>query len=402
VGFVSADFRDKATMYLSLQHFRLFRAHNLTTVAYSSMEGQGPWREAVRSSVDRFVDTRRLSSDELQRQIAADAIDVLVNMDGYSNSGFRDERIFASRLAPVTASWFVYAGTSGSSNIDYIITDRVTVPMDHAAWYSEKLIYLPVSAFPSSHGAHFPASFGQPQGPQAAALERQRHGLPAGAFVMASFNNLLKLDPELFTVWLKLLDRIPGSVLWLLRTPREAEDSLRWHAMRAGADLDRLVFSDFLPSPAEHFLRVRLADVVLDTTVYGAHTGAVDAVWAGVPLVTCAGPGCVGPGLPPSAGEGMAARVGASLLTAAGCPELIAADLDGYAALVERLAAEAAFAADVRRKLQTAGRAALGDAHRYVERFVRGLHLAFENWLAGNAPRHLWVAPASGSPPPTG
>lgn len=388
VGFVSADFRQKATTYLCKEHFRFFDRDAVEVFIYSSTPDENPpstWRRDILDHADHFVDIARMPVDEASARIRSDKIDILVNMDGYSNEGMRSD-VFATRNAPVQLSWFVYIGSMGSQYVDYIVTDKVASPPQHEAWYSEKFLYLPESFFPVSH------AFLYPEVGDAAGAERRRlrakYGLPKDGFVLASFNKFIKLDKHLWEVWMDLLKAIPGSTLWLLKNPTGAEAHLRAHAKEQGVDPARIVFLDFVKTSEEHFARIHLADVILDTTVYGAHTGAADAIWAEVPFVTCVG-ACMPEGVDPVNADGMAARVGGSLLAGVRTPELIAGSLDEYRDLVLRLHADPAFRQDVRRKLRE------GKQHlhpkAYAEHFTNALLLAWRHFLGGKERAHLWA-----------
>ena len=388
VGFVSADFRQKATTYLCKEHFRFFNRDAVEVFIYSSTPDENPpstWRQDILDHADHFVDITRMPVDEASARIRSDKIDILLNMDGYSNEGMRSD-VFATRNAPVQLSWFVYIGSMGSQYIDYIVTDKVASPPQHEAWYSEKFLYLPESFFPVSH------AFLYPEVGDAAGAERRRlrvkYGLPKDGFVLASFNKFIKLDKHLWEVWMNLLKAIPGSTLWLLKNPTGVEAHLRAHAKEQGVDPARIVFLDFVKTSEEHFARIHLADVILDTTVYGAHTGAADAIWAEVPFVTCVG-ACMPEGVDPVNADGMAARVGGSLLAGVRTPELIAGSLDEYHDLVLRLHADPTFRQDVRRKLRE------GKQHlhpkAYAEHFTNALLLAWRHFLGGKERAHLWA-----------
>ena len=388
VGFVSADFRQKATTYLCKEHFRFFDRDAVEVFIYSSTPDENPpstWRRDILDHADHFVDIARMPVDEASARIRSDKIDILVNMDGYSNEGMRSD-VFATRNAPVQLSWFVYIGSMGSQYVDYIVTDKVASPPQHEAWYSEKFLYLPESFFPVSHAFLYP-EVGDAAGDERRRL-RAKYGLPKDGFVLASFNKFIKLDKHLWEVWMDLLKAIPGSTLWLLKNPTGAEAHLRAHAKEQGVDPARIVFLDFVKTSEEHFARIHLADVILDTTVYGAHTGAADAIWAEVPFVTCVG-ACMPEGVDPVNADGMAARVGGSLLAGVRTPELIAGSLDEYRDLVLRLHADPAFRQDVRRKLRE------GKQHlhpkAYAEHFTNALLLAWRHFLGGKERAHLWA-----------
>jgi predicted O-linked N-acetylglucosamine transferase (SPINDLY family) len=272
--------------------------------------------------------------------------------------------IFAERAAPIQVGYLGYAGTSGADYIDYIIGDAVVLPFTHQPCYSERIVQLPDSFFACDT-----------QRPIASrAPTRREAGLPEQGFVFCCFNNAAKLQPAMFDLWMRLLDAVPGSVLWLSPKQASAERNLRREAQRRGIAPQRLVFAAREAKMADHLARHRLADLFLDTLPYNAHATASDALWAGLPVLTCLG-------------GGFAARVAASLLTAAGLPELATASLADYEALALRLAGDAALLGELRQRL---------DRHR-------GSHPLFDT---ARLCRHLeaayttmWQTAHQGAPP---
>jgi predicted O-linked N-acetylglucosamine transferase (SPINDLY family) len=226
--------------------------------------------------------------------------------------------LLAYRPSPLQVSFLGYPGTlggaPGASLCDYLVSDRFVTPLSAAADYSEALACLPHSYQP--HGRH---------GEIGVAPSRLEAGLPLDGPVFCCFNQAYKFTPEVFDIWCRLLAQTPGSVLWLLRNP-VAEGNLRREAMQRGVAPHRLVFADDLPQAA-HLGRLQLADLVLDTLPYNAHTTASDALWAGVPLLTCAG-------------STFASRVAGSLLHAVGLGQLVTHSLHDYAELATALAAD--------------------------------------------------------------
>jgi predicted O-linked N-acetylglucosamine transferase (SPINDLY family) len=241
------------------------------------------------------------------------------------------------------------------------------IPAADEAWYTEKVARLPDSYQPNSNR------------PEAAATpSRASLGLPENAFVFCSFNNHYKITPDIFAVWMRLLDKMPGSVLWLLTLQDTPQANLRAEARKHGIDPARLVFAGYAP-PSDHLARLRQADLFLDTLYYNAHTTASDALWMGLPLVTCRG-------------RTFAARVAASLLQAADLPELVTEDLAGYEALALRLAREEDLLRAVRDRIARAAASALFDQ----DRFLRHLEAAYETMVdlarCGEKPRSFTVA----------
>jgi predicted O-linked N-acetylglucosamine transferase (SPINDLY family) len=210
-----------------------------------------------------------------------------------------------------------YPGTLGHERLaDYIIGDPIVTPLDAPEGYSETLALMPNCYQPNDRNR-----------PISAAPPRAAEGLPEDAFIFCSFNQSYKIIPEVFELWCKLLSAVPGSVLWLLESPQGAMDNLRREARVRNIDPQRLIFAGRKPL-AEHLGRLQLADLALDTFPYGSHTTGSDALWAGVPLIT-------------RPGNTFASRVAASLLTAAGLPELITDTWEAYFALALELANDA-------------------------------------------------------------
>jgi predicted O-linked N-acetylglucosamine transferase (SPINDLY family) len=256
--------------------------------------------------------------------------------------------------------------------MDYIVADPVLVPPGSEGFYTEQLVRLPNSYMPSD-----------PTRPIAERpMTRAEWGLPEDGFVFCSFVTNYKIMPDVFGAWMRLLDQVPGSVLWLRKGQEEARENLRAAAAGHGIDPDRLVFAGFADL-ADHFARYRLADLFLDTFPYGAHTTANDALWAGLPVLTMAG-------------RCYHSRVAASLLNAVGLPELVTDSLAGYEALALELARDPARLAAITARLRASRDASpLFD----MPRWTRDLERAFAHMAgrarAGLLPEGLDLAPAA-------
>ena len=252
-------------------------------------------------------------------------LDIAIDLKGYT----RQSRpgLFALRLAPVQIAYLGYPGTMGADFIDYLIADPVVIPDGEKRFYTEKLLFLPNSYQPNDNRREIAQ----------AGSSRADFGLPGDGFVFCCFNQNYKITPREFDIWMRLLGRVDGSVLWLLRSNEWAEANLRREARARGIDPDRLVFAGKLPH-GEHLARHAHADLFLDTFNVNAHTTASDALWAGLPIVT-------------RAGRQFAARVAASLLAAVGLPELIAGTDEAYEALALDLATDPDRLAAIRAKL---------------------------------------------------
>jgi predicted O-linked N-acetylglucosamine transferase (SPINDLY family) len=366
LGYLSSDFHSHATAYLAAELFELHDRSRFEVVGYSyGPEERSPMRERLTRAFDRFVDLRALPDSAAARAIAGDGVDILVELKGYTLRA--RPGIAALRPAPVQVSYLGYPGTMGAEFIDYLVGDRFVTPASDAARYSEKLVLLPHSYQVNDRRRAI--------GPTPSRAEL---GLPGQGLVFCSFNQVYKILPPVFDAWMRMLAAVPGSVLWLLEPNRWAPHNLRREAAARGVDPQRLLFSP--PVPLEsHLARMRAADLFLDTFPCNAHTTASDALWAGLPLLTCAG-------------DTFASRVAGSLLRAVGMDELVTASLEDYEALGIRLARDRGALSAMRARLaQQRESAPLFD----TPRFVRGLESAYEEmWrlhVSGASPRLIEV-----------
>ncbi len=367
VGYVSADFYDHATAHLT---FGLYAAHDrgaFEVYGYSMGPDDGSvYRKHIEQTCDRFIDVRSESAAATARRIRSDEIDILMDMKGHTTNA-RPE-IFAYRPAPVQVSYLVFPATTGARFIDYFITDRVATPPGYEGEFTESLVYMPDCYQVNDHQ--------QAISPEL--LSRSDFGLPEHAFVFCCFNTLRKIDREIFSVWMAVMRKVPHSVLWLIREDPQAELNLRREARDRDVDPDRLVFAGKLDK-ATHLARHRLADLFLDTYICNAHTTASDALWAGLPLLTC--PGAT-----------FARRVAASLLSAARLPELIARDLDEYRDIAIRLAGDRELLSGLRKRLaQSRGTCALFDTPKYVRNLEAAYRTMLEIYRSGGAPHSFPV-----------
>lgn len=368
IAYLSADWHDHATAYLMAELLeRHDRAAFDVTVVSLGPPSVSPMRARLEAAVETFVDWRTESDRTIAERLRALEIDIAVDLKGYTQNA--RPGILAHRPAPVQVAFLGYPGTTGAPYIDYLIADPELIPSSEQPHYSERVVYLPECYQPNDRARAIAE-----RTPSRAEL-----GLPDDAFVFCSFNDGYKITPDVFAVWLRLLAGTPGSVLWLLEPNAAAVVSLRAAAERGGVAPERLVFAPRLPL-AEHLARHRRADLFLDTLPVNAHTTASDALWAGLPLLTCRG-------------RAMAARVAASLLVTVGLPELVTDSLVEYERRALELAADRAVLAALRARLESAREASpLFDA----ERFRRHLERAFAGMLArhaaGHAPESFAVA----------
>jgi protein O-GlcNAc transferase len=378
LGYLSCDFHAHATAYLVSQVLELHDRERFEVFAYSygADDGSGA-RRRLTHAVDHFVEAREMPDRTLAERIRSDGIDVLLDLKGYT-LGARTT-VMAMRPSPIQVNYLGYPGTLGAPFYDYIIGDRIVTPLEHAPDYSERIAQMPVCYQPTDRSRAIGAR------PTRAAC-----GLPERGFVFCSFNNPYKITRTLFDLWCRLLQRVEHSVLWLYQSNQQARRNLVEQARQRGVGAERLVWAP----PVDQLLhlgRLQLADLVLDTLPVCAHTTASDALWAGVPLVTCAG-------------ETFASRVAASVLQGADLPELVAPDLTHY----ESIALALALDPDRLRAQKTSlahhrDRCALFNSARYtrdLEALIAEMH---DRHRRGHAPVHMAADPERGArPPPSG
>ncbi len=333
IGYVSGEFRAQATAYLMAGLYERHDRARFEIIAFdNSRKEQSPTRARLEAAFDRMIDITALSDREAAARVAAEDIDILVNLNGWF--GALRMGVFAHRPAPVQVNYLGFPGTLGAPYMDYILADAVVIPPGEERFYNETVLRLPASYQVNDDRRAVPA----PPPP------RRELGLPPslnekdGAFVFAHFNYSYKITPPMFALWLRLLAAVPGSVLWLLAAGDLFLRNARAEAARAGIDPARILFAPVLPH-AQHMARLAAADLFLDSLPCGAHTTASDALWAGLPLLTCRG-------------SAFSGRVGASLLAALELPELIAEDLVAYEARALELARDPVQLQALRQKLQ--------------------------------------------------
>jgi protein O-GlcNAc transferase len=316
LAYVSPDFREHAVAF---QLAPLIERHDRTRFQMigiaTGLSDDSAIRGRLIEGFDRFHDFATLNSDEIARRLREMEIDIAIDLGGHTaNSRLQ---IFAHRFAPVQATWLGYPGTTGASFIDYLIADSVVAPFEDQPFFSEQLVHLPDTYFPTD-----------PARPAGTAPSRAQAGLPETGFVFCAFNNGWKITRPVFEVWMRLLAAVPGSVLWLKLPPADARANLEREAALRGIDPARLVYADTVALDV-HLARHALADLFLDTLPYNAHATAADALGAGLPVLTCKG-------------EAFAGRVAASLLQAVGLPELVTPSLEAYEARALELARDPA------------------------------------------------------------
>jgi protein O-GlcNAc transferase len=367
IGYLSADFHEHATCYLLAELLEQHDRKELSIHAYSyGKRDESVMRQRIVASVDKFVDVRLLSDLDAAKRIAADEVDILVDLKGHTKYGRMG--ILSYRPAPVQAHYLGYPGTTGSDFIDYLLADTFVIPPDQRVHYTEQVVYLP--------GCY------QVNDSKRQATEHSRtraeYGLPEQGFVFCSFNNNYKITEPMFNVWMQLLRDIPNSVLWLLEGNRFAATNLRREISQRGVAEQRVVFAPFVSTP-DHLARYRVADLFLDTFPVNAHTTASDALWMGCPVLTMAG-------------ETFVSRVAGSLLNTLQLPELITTTWQDYATMALRLATQVDFLNSIRnRLLQNRETSGLFNAARFARNIERAYRQMWSLHVAGETPRSFAV-----------
>ena len=296
IGYVSSDLRDHAVGFAMTDVFEQHDRENFEIFAYYCGINRPDGTQArIKAGVDRWTEINGMTDDQAAAQIAADGIDILLDLNGYTKDA--RTKVFARRPAPVQVNWFGYPSTMGSSYHHYLIADETVIPPENEIYYSEKVVRLPCYQPNDRKRVVSPA---QPT--------RAQVGLPQAAFVFCCLNGMQKTTARTFERWLKILERVPCGVLWLLASGPDNDERLRKYAADRGIMPERIVFAEKLPNPA-HLARYPLADLFLDNLPYGAHTTASDSMWMGVPILTLSG-------------RTFASRVCASLVRAAGIGEM--------------------------------------------------------------------------------
>ena len=354
VGYLSSDLREHAVGYLMTEVLGLHDRSQVETFAYyCGPDAKDPLHQHFKSTAHHFTSISQMGDVEAARKIADDGVQILVDLNGYT----RDARlkVVAQRPAPVVVNWLGFPGTMASPYHHYLIADEFIIPESHELYYTEKVLRLPCYQ-PSQRTRHV-----APQVPTRAEV-----GLPEGGTVFCCFNGVHKIHPFTLHRWLLILSRVPGSVLWLLGSNDATNERLRDYAAERGIARDRLVFAQKLANPF-HLARYALADLFLDTTPYGAHTTASDALWTGLPVLTLSG-------------RSFASRVCGSLVGAAGLPELVCESAADFVETAVRLGNDRATLAPLRaRLLATRDTCTLFDMARLV-RHLEGLYA--EMWRA--------------------
>ncbi len=354
IAYVSPDLREHPVGHLLAGVIERHDKSRFELIAISlGVDDQSRIRARMQKAFDQFIDAREMTSRQIAEKIRDMEVDIAIDLAGYTSDS-RTE-VFAWRPAPVQVNFLGYPGTLGVPYMDYILADRHVIPPEHHQLYDEQVAYLPNAYLPTDNSVKIAER----------TPSRNECGLPEQGIVFCSFSHDFKITPTIFDVWMRLLMKVPGSVLWLAARSELSQGNLRGEAGKRGIDPDRLIFAGRVPEVEDHLARYRQADIFLDTHPYNAHTTAADALMAGLPVVTFMG-------------NAFPSRVAGSLLFTAGLPELVADSIDAYEALALRLATDTSTLANTKAKLSTYGRnSPLFDTNtfcRSLETVYLGMH----------------------------
>jgi predicted O-linked N-acetylglucosamine transferase (SPINDLY family) len=315
IGYLCGEFREQATAILMTEIWELHDKSRFEIIAFDNgWDDKSLRRKRIEAAFDEWIDISRMSDDQAAAFIADKEIDILVNLNGFF--GKPRQGIFAKKPAPIQVNYLGFPGTIGSAYMDYLIADNVVIPKESRQYYTEKIVHLP-------HCYQANDSSRKIDGRK---FSKKELGLPEEGFVFCCFNNSYKILPQMFDIWMRLLRSVPGSVLWLIEDNPDATCHLQQEAQARGISAARIIFAKRVPL-SEHLGRHQCADLFLDTLPYNAHTTASDALWAGLPVLTCTG-------------TSFAGRVASSMLTVLDLPELITTSVAQYESLAYELASQ--------------------------------------------------------------
>jgi len=327
IGYFSPDFREHPVSYLMAEMFELHDREKFEIVAFSFRDQQpeDAMRHRLRSAFDSFLDVAGKSDEEIVSLSRSLKIDIAVDLAGYTENS--RPRIFAIRAAPIQVSYIGYLGTSGTKTMDYLISDRIIIPENSETSYSEKIAWLPSYQVNDSK---------RPVGEKT--FSREDLGIPDNRFIFCCFNTNYKISPETFNCWMNILKFVDNGVLLLFSGNKKVEENLRREAQIRDVDPSRLIFAGSLPRD-QYIARFRCTDLFLDTLPYNAGTTASDALWAGLPVLTCLG-------------KAFAGRVCASVLVSIGLPDLITRTPEEFEARATELATQPEKLTEIRERLK--------------------------------------------------
>jgi predicted O-linked N-acetylglucosamine transferase (SPINDLY family) len=371
IAYLSSDFRVHPIAVLAAHLFELHDRSKFEIIAVSfGPDDASPLRARLVKAFDQFHDVRTMDDREVAALLHDNKIDIAVDLNNYSE--MCRPGILAYRPAPVQAAYLGYPSTMGTDFIDYFIADKFVLPREQEQYWREKVARLPDSYLVQDSSREISSR----------TPTRKEAGLPEEGFVFCAFNAHYKITAPVFDIWMRLLAKISGSVLWLSHANDATAANLRREAETRGVDPARIIFAPRMENMEDHLARHRLADLFLDTLPYNAHTTAGDALWSGLPVLTCAG-------------DIFAGRVAGSLLHAAGLPELVTTSLGDYESLALKLASEPALLSSLRGKLaENRTTRPLFDADRFRRHIEAAYTQMWDLWQQGESPRSFDVPSA--------
>ncbi|MDC0869697.1 tetratricopeptide repeat protein, partial [Paracoccaceae bacterium] len=367
IGYFSTDFREHPVAYLIAKVLEQHNRNEFEVFGYS-LHGnkQSELRHRLINSFDCFADVQGLSDQDVALRARQDHINIAIDLNGYTENA--RPGVFAHRAAPIQINYLGYPGTLGADFMDYIIADKFLIPIENQRYFIEKQLYLPHTYMPTDNSRELSARD----------ITRSEMGLPDDAFVFCCFNNNYKITSSEFDIWMRLLNKVKRSVLWLRKSNQLSEINIKKEAQNRKIDPKRIVFACKVPMD-EHLARQRFADLFVDTFAFNAHTTATEALWAGLPVVT-------------KIGKGFAARVAGSLLNAVGLPELITESEEEYEALILELATKKRKLTNIKKKL-AANRLStpLFNTEQYTKHLEDGYQQAYQRYFDGQHPDTITV-----------
>lgn len=370
IGYFSSDLQNHATMYLASKIFEKYNKKKFEVYVYSFGRSvkNDEIREKLKNSVDVFKDVIDLSDKDIAMLARLDQIDIAIDLKGYTKNSRTG--IFAYRAAPIQINFLGYPGTMGAKFFDYIIADSTIIPENKRKFYSEEIIYMPHTYQPTSHSFIISNKV----------FTKSEMNLPYNNFIFCCFNNSYKISPKEFSIWMRILNKIENSVLWLFGSNKWAKKNLSKEAENHGIASNRLIFADHLPHH-DHLARLGLADLFLDTFNVNAHTTATDSLWAGTPVIT-------------KLGSSFASRVAASILKAVGLPELVVQNEKDYESLILEIANSPKKLIKIKEKLSSnKASKPLFNSEMYINYLENAYEQVFENHLEGNKVKTIYIKP---------
>ena len=367
VAYFCSDFHDFPTMHLLIRQLEIHNRNDFEVYAFSyGLLRNDEMNKRIMLAVDEFVDIKDLTVEEITKIIHGKKIDISIDLNGFTKNSKTE--IFQNRISPIQINYLGYPGTMGADFMDYIVADPVLINSEYRKFYSEKVIYMPNTYQPNDNLRKIDKKNSK----------RSDYNLPDNAFVLCCFNQSYKISHLEFNIWLKILKKIPNSVLWLFKHNKWAEQNLIKEITKYGLDPSRLIFADRTTN-SEHLARHKHADLFIDTFNYNAHTTASDALYAGLPIVT-------------KMGKQFSARVCASLLNAVGLPELVVNTEEEYEKLILDLASDNEKLKKIKSKLlSNKDKSPLFDSETYTKNFEQALKEVFELYLKNKPTQDIWI-----------